>query len=255
MANITLITCTGARPQAFALCESFVKAQTIQPKYWIVVDDSEPRTACTLGQTYLRGPRAWEPSLNTHRFNMEAALAAIPSDTDIVAIFEDDDFYAPYYLQVMVRALEFSQVAGLSNARYYNLAFQGYKEMQNFQSASLAHTALRSSSLSLLKKAIDSGNFYFDIELWDRVIAEKEPFTLVANSSLGLGIKGLPGKPGLTGSHKERKDYLYDAGKVTFNVWFGVYGSLYETFLPKAVVNQGFKAPSKPLPKITPSLK
>ena len=39
--TITLITPTGDRPLAFALCQNWMRKQTVLPFQWVVVDDGK----------------------------------------------------------------------------------------------------------------------------------------------------------------------------------------------------------------------
>lgn len=229
---ITLITLTGGRQQCFSMLEKFIKAQTYivsAQTQWLVVDDCTPPTECTLGQTYIKGPRAWEPGLNTQRYNMEAAISKVKGD--VVLVLEDDDFYAPGYIQAMMDHLAYSEVVGIGNAKYYNVGVPGYKYLRNYVHAALSMTAFHAKHLKILKAAVDSGEFYFDAYLWRRVMDTRIPFTMVTNNTLSIGFKGMPGRDGLTHSHREKKDYLYDTNYAKLREWLGINFKMYEPFL------------------------
>lgn len=231
--KITLITPTGSRPECFALCEKWMKNQVdinsadIQ---WIVVDDSyhiEP-TKCTLGQTYLKGPKQWNPEINTQRYNMDVAMEKVVGD--VIFVIEDDEYYSPKYLSTMIRLLDHTTIAGLSNSRYYNVEIGGYKLMDNFKHASLCHTAIRKEALSLLNSAIHSGDRYFDIILWERAMEKGISCSLVSNTNLGIGMKGMPGRAGLGCGHDER-GYKADRNHVVLKQWLGADFESYKIFL------------------------
>ena len=55
--KLTVVTCTGARPEAFLLCQLWMSRQTLQPHQWFVLDDEEPKTDCIAGQEYIHCPQ------------------------------------------------------------------------------------------------------------------------------------------------------------------------------------------------------
>lgn len=228
---VTLITPTGARAEAFALCELYMKRQTYKGQIqWLVIDDCKPETKCNLNQEYYRGPRDWQPGLNTQRFNMELALEKVKGD--IIFPIEDDEYYAPNYIETMVEFLKHVSIAGISRARYYHVKIPGYKLLPNEKHAALSQTALRKDCLHLLKGAVNSGEFYFDGQLWHKARQIQKRSLLIANTNLSIGIKGLPGRTGLTPGHKE-KDYLYDANHAMLSSWIGADKLYYMPFMKK----------------------
>lgn len=235
---ITLITLTGGRPELFKLLEKFVARQTYKgPMSWLVVDDCQPATVCTMGQHYIKGPRTWEPGVNTQRFNMEAALSAVAGQ--YVFILEDDDYYRPTYIDTMLRHLQQSDAVGVGNAKYYHVGVPGYKYLRNYVHAALSMTAFNVKLLPILKAAVNSGEFYFDAYFWRRVMDTRESFTIINNTNISVGFKGLPGRSGLTHSHREKKDYLYDAGHAKLKSWLGVDYGVYEPYLRKTIKSVG----------------
>lgn len=222
-AVITIITPTGGRPQAFALCEHFMRNQSYRgPKEWIVVDDMvrEAPTKLTMGQTLIVGPRPWVAGLNTQRFNMEAALQHAKGD--YIFVYEDDDAISPMYIEVLLDTLKRGvKIVGLSNSKYYNLNVPGYKFMGNYAHSSLSTTAIHKDLLPLLLEAVNSGDLYFDVVLWRKCREKGIPMALLANTNLSVGIKGMPGRPGITGSHKDKRGYQMDPGHAMLKSWLG----------------------------------
>jgi len=221
--KISLITPTGSRHMAFKLCEQWIKNQQgLAPhkiKEWIVVDDSPMNpTVCTMGQIYIRGPKEWKPGINTQRYNMDVALEKVTGD--VIFIIEDDEYYSPHYLRLMMTLLESSHIAGLSNSRYYHLQTPGWKQMNNYQHASLCHTALRSEALPLLFEAVHSGEYYFDIELWRQALERGVPSVLLSNTNMSIGIKGMAGRIGLGTGH-DMIGYRGDRDLSMFKNWLG----------------------------------
>jgi glycosyltransferase involved in cell wall biosynthesis len=226
--KVTLITPTGGRPQCFSILERLIKAQTRQPDTWIVIDDCVPHTVCTLNQTYIRGPKLWYPGMNTQKENMLLGLKYIKEGA--VFIIEDDDYYAPDYIETMVGLLEHSYIAGIGESKYYSVQYGGHIVLQNFAHASLSQTAFRSSLLEVAREATLSDNFYIDIELWKICRENNVPWTLLHNTSLGVGMKGLPGRLGLTPSHTS-KQYFIDSGHKILREWLGKDVAYYVPYL------------------------
>lgn len=234
--KVSLITCTGGRPELFALCEKYVKWQTFKDIEWIVVDDTMPKTVCTMGQKYLRGLEEWTPGNNTQRVNMRLALQHVQGD--YIFVWEDDDFYSPGYIAAMLSAFSHSQIVGISNARYYKTSMPGWAILDNYKHASLSQTAFHKDLLPLMKEAVESGWFFFDIELWKAAREKQIPLTLIANTSLSIGMKGLPGRPGLTRGHKDNKGFVLDPNHKMLEKWLGSYAKNYEPFLKKRVARK-----------------
>lgn len=232
---VTLITCTGSRPEAFKLCHSYVKAQTYKgPVQWIVVNDSIDDEGAKKAQSkypnfeLYAGPRKWEEGINTQRGNLEKALEHVKGD--YILVIEDDECYHPQYVEMMVKYLRFAEIVGESNAKYYNLAIPGFQEMGNFRHASLCQTGIRASLLSMLKKAVGSGQLYFDIHLWGQVHEKRTPCVLFSNANLCISMKNMPGRPGIGIGH-QIKGYHVDPKLVKLDEWCGAYASNYHPFI------------------------
>lgn len=106
--NVTLITPTGDRPEAWALCEKWMARQTRQPDRWLVGDDGEEPTVFTMGQQVHRVASLPKGSKKARvRRNFAQLLGHCPvSYDDVIVSIEDDDWYAPTYIEEMVAALE-----------------------------------------------------------------------------------------------------------------------------------------------------
>lgn len=228
MTVVTLVTCTGARPEAFAICEKLIAAQSRRPSQWIVVDDGPEPTTCTQGQEYFRGPQIWKEGFNTQRANMDLALKYVKGD--YVLIIEDDDWYHPAYIYSMCSYLEHLDLVGLSDSRYYHLQVPGHLTRRNFEHASLCQTGFRAQLLPELLKAIHSGELFFDVNLWAKAQNQGIPFGLAANTGLSVGMKGLPGRAGIGAGHKLR-GYAYDAGHSKLKEWLGSDWKYYTPYL------------------------
>jgi hypothetical protein len=220
--DVTLLTPTGGRPKAFMLCEKYMARQTYKGNiHWVVVDDCEPRTKCTMGQQYLRGPVSWMPGMNTQHGNMLTALKGVKGD--LVFFIEDDDWYSPEYIETMVDLHEALKVPiwGEGDARYYNVATRSWKRMENMHHCSLCQTAIETSMVHVLKKAIETNDKYFDITLWAMSRQGNAAGKVVLDLNLSMGIKGMPGRHGIGVGHEPDDKWKNDPFLTQLKRWIG----------------------------------
>jgi hypothetical protein len=228
--QVYVITCTGARPEAFALCEKYMRRQTLKDWTWIVVDDYEHATPCTMGQTVIRPEPFWPGNSvhNTLNRNMVAGLRAVGTGSEDYVIFvEDDDWYSPTYLAEQVAALSsFSdkQMVGQIPACYYHVKIGVYKVFDNRDHASLCQTAIRGTLVPALIELCESGD-WIDVTFWGRKASVSH--TYAGNKSV-VGIKGLPGRPGVSAVHRTLggSGWVGDPDGDTLRDWIGAEDAL-----------------------------
>jgi hypothetical protein len=196
--SITAITPTGDRPLAFALCQIWMAKQTRQPDQWIVVDDgAAPLEPLGTMEYIRREPQPGEPK-PTLIANLLTAVPKIKGDQ--IIFIEDDEYYAPHYLERIGMALAAFEVAGICRSKYYHLPTGKYIQIGNAGHASLAETGIRVSFLPDFT-ALLTGDSYLDMRIWRK--AGSRGILLQDNDRpLYLGIKGLPGRPGIGAGHK-----------------------------------------------------
>jgi hypothetical protein len=220
---IVLITPTRDRPEAFALCERYMESQTERKFFWLVVDDGDaPAVHAPARGFERRAVLRREPSklVNTLPHNLMAALQhpmLSKPEGQLVLMIEDDEWYHPKYVETMVAQLEQAKqgFVGQANARYYHLLHRAWWCPDNQQHASLCRTAwvhneteaswVRSCTADALKE----GDPFIDMRIWKRRPLSGPP-SFRANPKLKLlqehqwmsvGMKGLPGRPGLGSAH------------------------------------------------------
>jgi len=194
---ITLITCTGGRPEAFALCERWMSRQTLDADMqWIVVDDCDPATPANRGQIILRPQPRWEPGTLTLARNLAAALTMARGDK--IIFIEDDDWYGPTYLADMSARLDGVPLAGEIPARYYHVPERRYFEVGNAHHASLCQTGIRGDMVPALLSACQAESKFLDLLLWQK-FGKKGRLEVGSGS---VGIKGMPGRPGIGVGHR-----------------------------------------------------
>jgi len=207
MSNVCLITPTGGRPEAFALCEKWMSRQTLRPSRWIVVDDCDPPTRCTLSQEVIRPKVLWRPGDNTQARNLLLALNRIRDlwAPGAVLLVEDDDYYAPGYIQNMVGWLQQAPLVGESHARYYNVTERAYFTCFNHSHSALAHIGFRTTLLGEIVGVVSQNACkMIDMHIWCDTRTKGKLFPREQGPRLSwVGMKGLPGRPGIGGGHKE----------------------------------------------------
>jgi hypothetical protein len=200
---LKLLTTTGARPEAFKLCQQWMSRQTYSgPVHWIIVDDGEVPQEISIKKDnwtieVIRPTPYWKVGDNTQARNLTVGLEVI-SDKDRLVIIEDDDWYAADWLTTVDEYLDKADLVGESNALYYNIKTLRYAYMQNFAHASLCATGLKGKALTALKEAVKEKNKFIDLDLWKQEL-KKYLFT----GDRVIGIKGLPGRQGIGSGHKD----------------------------------------------------
>lgn len=200
---LTLITPTGCRPAAFALCEQMMAAQDYAgPVRWVIVDDGEiaqPVTFARDGWTVdvIRREPFWRPGDNTQHLNMEAALDVI-EDHERVVVIEDDDAYLPGYLSAVATWFESAELVGERYARYYHVGRRVWRDCLNTKHASLCSTGATGDALALLREIVARRDAFIDLTLWRSYTGRKALY----DSRLTVGTKGLPGRGGIGAGHR-----------------------------------------------------
>jgi len=210
--GFTVITPTGDRPIAFALSRKWMACQTVKPKRWVIIDDG--KIPMDLGELrsyeyYVRRePQPNDPK-HTLVVNVKESLPFIEGDK--VLFWEDDEYYAPAYLEKMIKKLTSFSVVGIGCAKYYHLITGGYIEHQNMEHASLAQTGFDISVLPMIKSCVDKGmeKDWLDCNIWREVQRSKrsdDPISSMifrdTDNPLFVGMKGLPGRFGIGIGHK-----------------------------------------------------
>lgn len=214
--------------------------QTHQPDEWIVVDGGQLPITCTLGQTHIHQPSP--PGVANFLANLQTAIEVATGEIIICA--EDDDHYAPTHLEVMVTQLTQRPevtIAGDGQQRYYNLAHHCWRLMRN-KGACLAQTGfhraliptfldviagrrarVRSASPTERTRAIG-----VDAYLWQSQLRSAWALTHTATV---VGMKGLPGQPGLGVGHRPKSGWTPDPDGAQLQAWVGAQDQVLYTHL------------------------
>lgn len=224
---LTLLTATGARPHAWAICERLMAAQDYSgPVRWIIVDDGPEPQPVTFKRAgwdlvLIRPAPFWQPGQNTQARNLLKGLEAVDADARLLVI-EDDDHYRPGYLTEIAQRLERAELVGEGKARYYNLSLRRGRQLSNSGHASLCSTAMRGSALATFRAACQRAPKFIDLELWKR-----HPSRHLFSLGLVTGIKGLPGRGGIGMGHRNDFNGTNDPDLNLLRQWIGDDVELY----------------------------
>lgn len=227
MKPLQLLTATGARPEAFALCQRWAARQTYTGQvHWIIVDDGPKQQRIErMPENWLtivvRRAPFWQPGQNTQARNLLHGLDAINPALPLV-IWEDDDWYAPDWLDVVSRELQHAELVGECRARYYNVALRRGRQLGNAMHASLCATAMRGRAINTFRKACERRPKFIDLELW-----KSHRSRHLFGGHRVVGIKGLPGRGGIGMGHRDDFSGQHDPDHKLLREWIGADAEAY----------------------------
>lgn len=231
--DLTLITPTGDRPGSFELCREMISRQSLIPYTWIVVDDGQ----VPLDESLLRGieyirriPQSTDPK-HTLGVNMSVAMQYVR--TNRTAIIEDDDFYRSDYLETLYRMLDKQSLVGVGEALYYNIPLRKYKIHRNRRRASWCNTAFRKEVYNHVRRMAARHTIHLDIKVWKTWSGGTKVLMLDQANPITIGIKGVPGRAGMTNGWNPHRLPLEDDQQYSFlrkrlsSYWLGRYSQLF----------------------------
>ncbi len=227
--NIFCLTPTGMRPEGLALLGEYLNTQTYQgPLTWVIVDDCNPATRIPkvregITLEVIRPSWRWKPGDNTQAASLRAGLEVIPDEAKLV-ILEDDDIYLPTHLENILNALESFALVGERVTRYYNVATGRHRVIPGTFHASLATTGVGSGALMALRAACAAAKTGIDVRLWRGYQGPKQ----LLDTNNVVGIKGLPGRPGIGVGHRRNFGNPDRGGML--RQWVGDYADNYGIF-------------------------
>ena len=198
--RLTLVTCTGDRPEAFALTERYLARQTLKHFQWIVLDDGLKPTVCTMGQDYRYNVKWRGRNSLTNKLGVVFDEDLVKGDG--IVFWEDDDWYASTWLDSIATTLEDADIVGEGRALYYNVRYRYWFEHGNTEYASLCSTAVSRPLFPMLKKLVSASvDPFIDGRIWKQSQGRKFVRNPLPNLRLTIGIKGMPGRIGYGGGH------------------------------------------------------
>lgn len=187
--GITVITCTGDRPEAFNLLRLWMKNQIRQPDQWIVVDDGKTPLSNIDGFEYVRREPTNKDYTHTLCLNMLEAIERIRYEK--IVIMEDDDWYSPIYIDFMEKQLEEMDLVGFGNLIFYYPSTGKYMEKTNLKTPVFAQTAFRRKVIPFIRKICEGaskdyalcGKGLIDTKLWKMELSSSEKMQSVRLTS------------------------------------------------------------------------
>lgn len=233
--SISIITPTGDRPQALRYLTDYIARQTFAGAVqWVVVDDGknpyrpEARSPANCSDWELTYRRRDEPGVPGGSLNRNLIIGLRLARHDKIVIMEDDDWYAPMYLETYAELLDHHPLVGESRARYYHVAARKFYEPGNTRWASLAQTGFRRELVPQVDDSCRQGTPFIDLKIWERAIPGKH---LIHNHGLCVSIKAMPGRRGLgQGGHTAGRLYKHDHNLRQLHKWIGADADRYTEF-------------------------
>jgi hypothetical protein len=226
---IALITPTGARKRQIELCARWMLAQDYKGEVlWIIIDDAEPVTVNCIPEEFredwevikIYPEPKWKPGRNTQARNLLAGLEEVKNHTvDAIFIIEDDDYYKPEYLSVMVANLQGFDIAGETCTVYYNVAAYYWMQCKNRRHSSLFQTAFTSAMIPVFEKVCIERVRFIDMLLFQAIPMRRT--NLFTGNKLSIGIKGLPGRAGIGMGHHPYGRMAPDTGFAKLKEFLG----------------------------------
>lgn len=171
-----LIPTRGDRPEFLQNCFRMLKAQTVQPYIIHVVDEAPQNDDCDITYRYKKGYEFLSNNL----------------ELDVIAFIEDDDYYAPDYLEYMSAqwvANGKPDLLGCDYTIYYNVLIRKYFFFNHADRSSAMNTWIKPG---LNFPWCPDSEPYTDLHLW-RVLKG----TIIHPSHhICIGIKHGVGKTG-----------------------------------------------------------
>lgn len=174
--------------------KKYMAAQTRQPDEWIVVD-----------QSAYQGKIGIKDLTKRVRIGCDMARA---KGCDAVLIMEDDDWYAPEYIEFMVNSwqkLGKPELFGIGYTLYFHVLANRYWHSPHPNRASLMSTLIRTDALNRFRWCQDD-YVWLDIELWRQLKGR----TLEPIKHYAVGIKHGIGDTGGVGHNKGFAKYKPD---------------------------------------------
>lgn len=222
--KVTVITPTCDRPVGIRELERMMVAQTRQPDQWLVCSGGtvHPQVATAVMMPLLDPPAPGPANL------VENLLHGLDfASGDVIVFVEDDDWMHQTHIERLVRQFEDAPrtlaAAGDDMQRYYNLPLRLYRTFDNV-GASLCQTAIHRAMIPVFKAVAEGcakrGTYGIDTTFWREILGSYE--TSLVRTKTVVGLKGLPGQPGLGVGHRPKgSGWLHDPTGQILAEWIG----------------------------------
>jgi len=171
-------------------------------------------------------------------------LDAIPHiKSPKILFFEDDDWYAPIFVEHMVSMLDKAEVVGLQYIRYYHVGIRHWQTVPNTSNSALSTTGLRDNMLRrfqwICEMCVKDECPWVDLRFWG---TSRTPWDMSGpldctkhmfeSPYVLVGIKGGPGRFGLSPGHEHNAytDKEKDLDLRMLRSWIGDDADAYADF-------------------------
>jgi len=218
--DVTALTCTGFRPETFALCVRWMARQAVKglSVQWVIIDDEKIQSGAEIGRQVPFSSVLTVPGYDgscqcTMPVNVHDAIGYC--EGDVIVFVEDDDWYSPDYLRTMHRSVIEREVgiAGISGCRYYHVGNPSavnprYRSPSYWGRYLTDHSSLCRTAISRRKNAnrlreiawachnVPAGSrvdVSVDLRIWGATPADEGRY-LLDDPGLCISMKGLPGR-------------------------------------------------------------
>lgn len=232
--RLTLITPTGDRQQAFALCQRWMQRQTFQGRvHWIIVDDGQTPTQVTFQRpgwtvAYYRRERQAGEHWHTLAAQMREAMRHLYDDLERVVIIEDDDWYSPGYLSLMDELLDRAELVGIWSNPAYRVAeppaWRFHPHGRGTPGRTVfAATGATGAALAHLQDMLDAdpGQDPSLDRRWWKTFTGSKLLRPIGDPPEMVQIKGLPGRMGFGTPHRSADGLTPDPERTRLARWIG----------------------------------
>lgn len=172
-----IIPTRNDRPHFLRNCLRMIDAQTVQPEIVELISEPPVLNGCDITWRYRKG---YERLRN--------------KGLDAIFLMEDDDWYSPDYIEIMLKEWEGNSRCDIFGTRYtiyYHILYHQHFTMYHQDRASAMNTLIKPDLHFLW---CDDSDPYTDMHLWQAL----KGYTFVPEKIISIGIKhGV----GLTGGH------------------------------------------------------
>lgn len=189
------------------------------PVHWIIIDDGpDPQDIPPARHDWtisVQRPRPfWARGQNTQIRNIVLGLELI-DDHEPLVLIEDDEHIAPGWLTRVHDELQHSDIVGQKLCRKYNLVTRRARELIHPYRASLCATGLKDSGIARLRRIVRKHPKLIDNVLWKPGVGR------LFDGCYIVGIKSMPGRPGIDSGHRPRFGEIADDDGTLLSRWIG----------------------------------
>lgn len=166
----------GDRPKFLDNCLRMIQGQTIKPNFVHVVNEPPKDNECDI----------------TLRYKIGYESVSEKNNFDLILLMENDDFYAPNYIETMINAWISHgkpEIFGTNYTIYYHLNERAFFTMNHSRRASAMNTLIKPN---LNIQWPQNNDPYTDIALWKQL----NGITFRPENIISIGIKHGVGKCG-----------------------------------------------------------